>query len=200
MSQQSKTSSQSLVHPGTEAEYSPQERSLLLQIARESVVSFLERREMSLFTSSAHLSQPRGVFTTLYSKGQLRGCVGYPAPILPLYRAVMETARAAASEDPRFYPLRQEEAREFKISLSVLSALQPISLEHVEVGRHGLVISQAGSRGLLLPQVPVEHGWGRITFLEQTCLKAGLSPNAWQIGARIEAFTAETFGDLGQET
>lgn len=197
MSQQSEGSPSILAHPDTPPEYSPEERSLLLQIARESVLSFLERREISLFTPSTHLSEPKGVFTTLCSKGRLRGCVGYPAAILPLYRAVVETARAAASEDPRFYPVRLDEVPDLRISLSVLSQLQTISAEQVEIGRHGLVISHGGLRGLLLPQVPVEHGWDRTTFLEQTCLKAGLSPDAWRTGALIEAFTAEAFGDKG---
>ena len=195
MSRQSEESAHSLAQAGTECEYNSQERSLLLQIARESILSFLERRQISRFTPSAHLSEPRGVFTTLHSKKQLRGCVGFPAAILPLYRAVVETSQAAASEDPRFIPLRMEEMQELKISLSVLSHLQPITPEQVEVGRHGLVISQAGRRGLLLPQVPVEHGWDRLVFLEQTCLKAGLPPDAWRKGARIEAFTAESFSD-----
>src|SRR5581483_12033923 len=105
MSPQFEESAHSLTRAGTQPEYSSQERSVLLQIARESILSFLERREMSLFTPSMHLSEPRGVFTTLYSKKHLRGCVGFPAAILPLYRAVVETSRAAASEDPRFSPL-----------------------------------------------------------------------------------------------
>jgi len=82
-----------------------------------------------------------------------------------------------------------------RISISVLSPLQPTSPDEIEIGRHGLVVSQGLQRGLLLPQVPVEHGWSRVTFLEQTCLKAGLPPDAWRNGARIEAFTAEVFGD-----
>ncbi len=197
MSQQysgSAGSSSALIVP---SEYTGEERSLLLQLAHEAILSALERREISLSTSSTHLSEPRGVFTTLYSRGQLRGCVGFPAAVVPLYRAVIETARAAASEDPRFRPLELDEARELKISLSVLSTLQPISADGVQVGRHGLVISAAGRRGLLLPQVPVEHGWDRTTFLEQTCLKAGLPVSAWQQGAKIEAFTAEVFADRG---
>jgi hypothetical protein len=88
-----------------------------------------------------------------------------------------------------------EEAPRLKISLSVLSSLKEISADAVEIGLHGVVISGHGHRGLLLPQVPVEHGWDRITFLEQTCLKAGLSPDAWRKDAHIEAFTAEVFSD-----
>jgi uncharacterized protein (TIGR00296 family) len=91
------------------------------------------------------------------------------------------------------------EAPGLKISISVLSPVAPIRAEEVIVGRHGLIISQGVFRGLLLPQVPVEHGWDRATFLEQTCRKAGLPLDAWKSGAKIEAFTAEVFGDPGAE-
>ncbi len=191
----SETSSSIWAHADAVPEYSPEERSLLLQIARESILSLLEGREMSMFMHSDHLSEPRGVFTTLYLTGHLRGCVGYPNPLLPLYRAVLETAREAAFDDPRFVPLKIEEAAGLKVSLSVLSSVQPISPEEIEVGRHGLVISQGRLRGLLLPQVAVEHGWDPRTLLEQTCRKAGLNANAWREGARLEAFTAEVFAD-----
>jgi AmmeMemoRadiSam system protein A len=142
-----------------------------------------------------HFAQPRGVFTSLHLRGELRGCVGYVLPVSDLYRAVAETARAAAFEDTRFQPVRLEEADQLEIELSILSPPQPISAEQVEIGRHGLLISLSGHRGLLLPQVPVEHQWNRVTFLDQTCRKAGLPLDAWQHGARIEAFTAEIFGD-----
>jgi len=89
----------------------------------------------------------------------------------------------------------REEVPELEVSLSILSGLEPIRAEDVEIGRHGLVISRQGRRGLLLPQVPVEHGWNQATFLEQTCRKAGLPPDAWQQGATLEVFTAEVFGD-----
>jgi len=195
MSLPSEESPSSLTCKGAQPEYSPEERTSLLQIAHESVLSMLEGREISIFSPSEHLSQPRGVFTTLYLDSKLRGCVGYPVPLMPVYRAVMETARAAAFDDPRFLPLTVDEARGIQVSLSVLSHLAPLAPEEIEVGRHGLLISEGTRRGLLLPQVPVEHGWDRITFLEQTCRKAGLPPNAWQQDARIEAFTAEVFAD-----
>jgi AmmeMemoRadiSam system protein A len=130
---------------------------------------------------------------------QLRGCVGYAVPIAPLYRAVAETARAAAFEDSRFLPVTKEEGLRLEVSLSVLSRLFPIHPEAVEVGRHGLVISDGARRGLLLPQVSVENGWDRETFLDQTCRKAGLPQDAWRRNATIEAFTAEIFADPDTE-
>ncbi len=116
-------------------------------------------------------------------------------PIKPLYVTVAETARGAAFEDARFYPVTRDEALELQVSLSVLSPPQLIQPDQIEIGRHGLLISLGPHRGLLLPQVPVEHEWDRKTFLEQTCRKAGLPPNAWQAGAKMEAFTAEVFAD-----
>lgn len=177
------------------SEFSPEERTLLLQLAHDSILSALENREVPLDPPGPHLAEPRGAFTSLYLNGELRGCVGYVLPVSSVYRAVIDTARAAAFEDARFYPVTIEEARQLKIELSILSPPLPISAEEVEVGRHGLLISMVGLRGLLLPQVPAERNWDRITFLEQTCRKAGLPPDAWQRGAVIEAFTAEVFGE-----
>ncbi len=204
-------------------EFSLDQRRTLLGIAHDAILSVLERRPFPEAPPLAPgLSDPRGVFTTLYLNvdhpnddhlnddhqpgdlpgdphRQLRGCVGYVAPIAPLYRAVAETARAAAFEDFRFLPVTKEEALRLEVSLSVLSRLFPIRPEAVEVGRHGLLISDGARRGLLLPQVPVENGWDRETFLQQTCRKAGLPLDAWRKAATIEAFTAEVFGDADVE-
>jgi AmmeMemoRadiSam system protein A len=176
-------------------EFSPEERSLLLRLAHQAIASALDRREISLDAPTAHLAEPRGAFTTLYCRGGLRGCVGYVLPVTPLYRTIAESARGAAFDDTRFAPVTQDDARELQISLSILSRPQPIQAHEVEIGRHGLLISLGSFRGLLLPQVAVERGWDRIAFLEQTCRKAGLPPNAWQTGATLQAFTAEIFAD-----
>jgi len=181
--------------PARAHEFSQEERAILLKLAHASIESALEKREISLDPPSPHLAEPRGAFTTIYYRGQLHGCVGFVLPVASLYRTVAETARAAAFEDARFLPVTREEAPELEVSLSILSPLQPIRADEVEIGRHGLLISRHGHRGLLLPQVSVEHAWDRVTFLEQTCRKAGLPPDAWQKGATIEAFTAEVFGD-----
>ena len=114
-------------------EFSPKQREILLAIAHESIAGRLAGESSSDTTLSAispalrtGLEEPRGVFTTLYLHGELRGCVGYAVPIRPLYRAVAETARAAAFEDTRFYPVTLEEAPHLEIELSVLSVPQPI--------------------------------------------------------------------------
>ncbi len=188
--------------PGTSAalqldagEFSAEERSSLLRLAHDSILSATEHRDISLDSPSPHLAEPRGAFTSLYFHGELRGCVGYILPVYPVYRAVAETARAAAFDDNRFPPVTRDEAPYLEIQLSILSPARAIQPEEIETGRHGLLISAHGRRGLLLPQVPLEHGWDRVTFLEQTCLKAGLPIDAWQKGATIEAFTAEVFGE-----
>jgi AmmeMemoRadiSam system protein A len=193
----SDTSSQPPGPPQLHPEYTQEERTTLLALAHEAILATLESRDRRSFTPSEHLSELRGVFTTVYFNHELRGCVGYPAPTAPLYRAVIETAQAAAFDDPRFAPVRLNEAAQLQISISVLSPITPIRSEDVIVGRHGLIVSHAGQRGLLLPQVPVEHGWDRIAFLEQTCRKGGLPSHAWKSGATIEAFTAEVFADPG---
>jgi AmmeMemoRadiSam system protein A len=180
------------------AEFSPAERTQLLQLAHQAIHATLQMREISLDAPCAHLAEPRGVFTSLYLRGALRGCVGYVFPTTPLYRAVAETACAAAFDDNRFDPVKLDEAPSLQIELSILSPPRPILADAIEVGRHGLLITASGLRGLLLPQVPVERGWDRITFLEQTCRKAGLPLDAWQKGATLEAFTAEVFGESDQ--
>lgn len=174
---------------------SREEQAIVLGLAHESILSALEQREIPLDPPTASLAQARGVFTSLYLGDQLRGCVGYVRPEFSLYRAVADSARAAAFADTRFSPITKEEAPRLSVELSVLSPLQAIAPEAIEVGRHGLLITLNGYRGLLLPQVAAEHGWDRITFLEQTCRKAGLPLQAWREGATIEAFTAQVFGD-----
>src|SRR6516165_2078684 len=107
-------------------EFSAHERSVLLQLAHDSIGSALDQREISLEPPSPHLAEPRGVFTTICLRGQLRGCVGYVFPTTSLFRAVAETARAAAFEDTRFLPVTREEVPELEVSLSVLSSLAAI--------------------------------------------------------------------------
>jgi uncharacterized protein len=176
-------------------EFSPEERALLLRLAHDSISSALQRGEIPLDPPTPHLAELRGVFTSLHLRGELRGCVGYVLPTAPVYRAVAETARAAAFDDNRFPPVTVDEAPHLEIELSILTPPEPIHPEAIEVGRHGLLVSQHGHRGLLLPQVPVERKWDRTTFLEQTCRKAGLPQDAWRKGASILAFSAEVFGD-----
>ncbi len=177
------------------AEYSQEERRILLSLAHRSIESALASQRMDTTPPTEHLAEPRGAFTTLHLLGELRGCIGYVLPVDSLYQTVAETARAAALDDPRFRPVTDDEAPHLKIEISVLSVPKPIKPEEVEVGRHGLIVTMGTRRGLLLPQVPLQWDWDRETFLAQACLKAGLAPDAWQHGAAIQAFTAEVFGE-----
>lgn len=181
----------------THAESIPEsDRSELLAIARRSVERYLRTGAVPRETpGSTRLRLPGAAFVTLTDRGRLRGCIGYTEPVAPLYRVVQECAVAAATEDPRFPPVREEETGGLRFEISVLSSARPARPEEVQVGVHGLVVSRDGMRGLLLPQVAVEHGWDRETFLSQTCRKAGLPPDAWRRGASLRCFTAEIFGE-----
>ena len=187
--------------PATEAAeplpFSAEERAEMLRLAHEAIAAALGECKLELNPASERLLKPRGAFTTLHLEGILRGCVGYVYPVKPLCRTVAETATAAAFNDTRFPPVTAEEAPRLKVEISVLSPLVPIAAEDIEAGRHGLVVTLGSRRGLLLPQVAVEFGWDARTFLQETCHKAGLPPDAWERGAIIEAFTAEVFHDEG---
>jgi len=176
-------------------EYSPGERRILLALAHRSIETGLAGLRIDLTPPSEHLAEPRGAFTTLHLFDKLRGCIGYVLPVGSLYQTVAETARAAAFDDPRFPPVIEDETFALKVEISVLSVPVPIRLEEVVIGKHGLIVTAGSRRGLLLPQVPVEWDWDRETFLTQTCLKAGLAPDAWLHGAELQAFTAEVFGE-----
>jgi AmmeMemoRadiSam system protein A len=168
-----------------------------LQLARRAIDTFLRRGEFpSVSLSDPALARPSGVFVTLHRHRRLRGCIGQVEPVEPLATAVARCAIAAAREDPRFEPVALQELPEIEIEVSVLSALLAIHPEMIEVGRHGLLVTRGYQRGLLLPQVARERAWDRERFLEETCAKAGLEPQAWRDPATLlHAFTAEVFSE-----
>jgi AmmeMemoRadiSam system protein A len=103
-------------------------------------------------------------------------------------------AVAAGTRDPRFYPMDKKGLENFSLEISVLTPLKRVeSVDEIEVGVHGIYLVKNSSRGVLLPQVAVEYGWDRDTFLGQTCLKAGLDRESWREGAEIYIFSAEVF-------
>jgi AmmeMemoRadiSam system protein A len=172
------------------------QRIALLGIARRAVEGFVCSGTIPAEEGArGKLAAPGAAFVTLTKNGRLRGCIGFTEAVAPLFKVVQECAVAAATEDPRFPPVSPKELPSLRVEISVITPLFPIRPEEVEVGRHGLMVSQGRMRGLLLPQVPVEWGWDREEFLDQTCLKAGLPPSAWRHGATLEAFTAEVFGE-----
>jgi len=177
------------------SQLSRQDQSTLLQIARDSVQAHLANQSLELPSDlSGDLQERRSVFVSIHHGNNLRGCVGTVDPPGPLYQSVAGCAVAAASRDSRFKPLQLSEMSEVEFEISVLSSIEDVAdLRSIEVGTHGLIVSRGNSRGLLLPQVAVQHQWDREQFLGETCRKAGLPPTAWKQGATIQRFTAEVF-------
>lgn len=173
------------------------DQKLLLEIARNSVQSYIGGGKFDLpEIRSGAVTETCGTFVSIHKHSRLRGCVGNIQPLSPLYRSVAECAISAAVEDPRFFPLTSEELRVVQFEISVLSPMeQVVDIRAIEVGKHGLLISKNSQRGILLPQVPGTYGWDRITFLEQTCRKAGLKSDDWKEGATIHSFSAVVFGE-----
>ncbi len=175
----------------------PQEKKELVKIARESLESAVKgepRQDYEPLTDT--LREKRGAFVTLKAHGELRGCIGYIEPLKPLYTTVSEMAVSAGTADPRFYPVEESELEEIDIEISVLTPLKLVKgVEEIEVGRDGIYVVKDYRSGVLLPQVATEYGWDSQTFLEQTCLKAGLPTDAWQKGGRVYTFSAEVFGE-----
>ena len=175
----------------------PEEQRFLLTLARHTIEAFLKTgKRPRTKTPPQKLAEKRGAFVTLKVDDQLRGCIGYPLPYKPLSETIVEMALAAATQDYRFMPIQVEELGRLKIEISVLTLPRPVQdSQEVEVGRHGIIVSKGIAKGLLLPQVPTEHGWDRETYLRHGCLKAGLDENEWQKGAKIEVFEAQVFSE-----
>ena len=169
-----------------------EQKERLLELARTALEEAVRSGKVPEAAESAEALQTRcGAFVTLTRGGRLRGCIGHIEAVRPLHATVRECARAAALDDPRFDPVTPAELSSMRIEISILSPLVDIAPDEVEVGRHGLLISRGGRRGLLLPQVAEEWNWNREQFLQETCIKAGLPADAWRQGARIQAFTAQ---------
>jgi hypothetical protein len=148
------------------------------------------------------LGESRGVFVTLNAQpgDRLRGCIGFPLPVFPLRTALVRAAASAALEDPRFRPVRRPELDHLTVEVSVLTVPEPIPgspeqrHREVTVGRDGLIVEAGDDYGLLLPQVAPEQGWDSVRFLEGTCEKAGVPPDAWRRpGTNVHRFRAEIF-------
>lgn len=158
------------------------EQKILLGIAREAITRYLrDGIRIEATCEEANLNQRRGCFVTLAQDDQLRGCIGTFVSEKPLCGEVAAMAIAAATADPRFYPMRKEDLDNFSIEISVLSPLRKTDdPQEIVVGLHGIYLEKDGQRGVLLPQVAVEQGWDREAFLQHTCYKAGLPKEAWR--------------------
>jgi len=175
----------------------PEERHILLDLARRTIDARLGGRRLpEPRTDSATLCEVRGAFVTLKIDERLRGCIGHVVGVEPLWKAVRDNSIAAAFEDPRFPPLTTEEFAQIRIEISALTPLRVSEPESVLIGRDGVLIECGAARGLLLPQVAMEYGWDRQTFLDHTCRKAGLDAGCWRHpDTVISTFSAEVFGE-----
>lgn len=175
------------------------QRKRLLQIARESISSYVGSGKKKAFTEEdPALNQEMGAFVTLHERGELRGCIGNLTAQGPLYRTVASMAIEAATADPRFPALTRDEVDKVDIEISVLSPMKKVaSADEVKVPGDGVVIKRGLRSGVFLPQVADETGWNREEFLSNLCAhKAGLLPDAWKDpGTEIYVFTAEVFGE-----
>lgn len=171
-----------------------QEQAVLLGIARNAITSYLRTGTIVEPTREEKaLNQHLGCFVTLTQADQLRGCIGTFTSERPLCKEVAVMAVTAATEDPRFYPMREDDLDNFSIEISVLSPLRKTKdPAEIIVGVHGIYLEKDGQRGVLLPQVAIEQQWDRETFLQHTCYKAGLKKNDWQTAdCNIYLFTAQ---------
>lgn len=157
------------------------DRKTLLDLARQAIVEAVCHGSLlQTIPQCAVLERQCGVFVSLHVKGKLRGCIGVIDGRERLGESIVRCAAGAALEDPRFARMRPEEIEHVEIEISLLTPLEPILAEEVVIGTHGLLVEQGGRRGLLLPQVALEHHLDRERFLEETCWKAGLARDAWK--------------------
>jgi len=180
------------------------EGELAVRLAREVVDAEAKGRACGHVDAPGSFREKRGVFVTLssYPGHMLRGCIGFPEPIFSLGSALVQAAQHAC-HDPRFPDLDAGELDDIVVEVSILTPPQEIVVEDpqelplvVEVGKDGLIAERGPFRGLLLPQVPVEWGWGAEEFLSQTCVKAGMGPDAWKDGrTRFYKFQADVFAE-----
>lgn len=170
-------------------------------LARKSIEYFLVTgKKYSGVCEEEKYKEKKGVFVTLntFPEKELRGCIGLPYAIMPLWDAISYAATSAASEDPRFAPMKSEELEGVTIEVSVLTTPEKVNnkdlLDEIEVGKDGLIVKKGNTSGLLLPSVGKEYNWDVKTFLEQTCQKAGLIPTAWQQEeTEVYKFQAQVF-------
>ena len=180
------------------------EGQIAVHMARQAIEAETKEQDMGVLNAPGSFNEKRGVFVTLstYPDHDLRGCIGFPEPIYSLAKAILLAAEGAC-HDPRFPQLKAKELDDIVVEVSVLTPPEEIKIadrknlpEVVKVGVDGLIMENGGHRGLLLPQVPVEWEWNSVTFLEQTCIKAGLLPDMWlDKSTKIYKFQGEVFSE-----
>jgi hypothetical protein len=178
---------------------------ILIKFARLALKHHLEGDVFHPQDYPEVLNEKRGVFVTLkkYPENTLRGCIGHPYPDSRLIDSLLDSAISAGVRDPRFPPVSKSELEEIKIEVTVLSPPKMLTCDpeeyasKIELGKHGLIVEAGMSKGLLLPQVPIEWGWDKEEFLAQTCIKAGLPRDAWKSkDTKVYVFEGEVFSEL----
>ena len=180
--------------------YSSQNRTRLLQVARESLEHFLINGQRTEFTTETpELQRKRAVFVTLRKRdsGDLRGCIGQTEAHSTLIEAVARTVISAAVDDSRFSQVKLNELANLLIEINVLTPMFVITPDNVVVGKHGLLLSKGSCRGLFLPEVAVSRGWDHLTFLDELCRKADLPRGSWRdADAELQAFESESWEEI----
>jgi uncharacterized protein (TIGR00296 family) len=172
------------------------EGRMALRLARGAIEYAIGKKPKPVPALTPVFNDKHGVFVTLTKSGQLRGCIGFPYPVMPLGDAIEDAAVAAATGDPRFPPVRKDELSTIALEVTILTVPIPLDVEpcqrpeKIEVGKHGLIIRGRGTSGLLLPQVATEYCWDSPTFLDHTCIKAGLPERCWMT-PNVEVLTFE---------
>ena len=191
------TETDNSVCKGNSQVFDPEQRKSLLKLGRDAIEIYLDTSMVLSPPPDEFLRTPSAAFVTLKSNTELRGCIGSTDASTPLGETIVHCAISAAFRDPRFPPLTKIEYAGISLEISVLSSFQRSAHPHdVIAGIHGLMITHRMGRGLLLPQVAIEYGWDRDTFLMFACRKAGLADDAWKDPSTIiETFTAEVFGE-----
>ncbi|MGB2698708.1 MAG: AmmeMemoRadiSam system protein B [Candidatus Zixiibacteriota bacterium] len=181
---------------GIDMGLSDKDKKTLREIATKSIECSVKQKPLPEFKiDSEILKENRGAFVTIEKHGNLRGCIGYIQAVKPLHITIQEMAEAAALRDPRFPPVTPEELDDLELEISVLTPLKRIKdVNEIEVGKHGIYMKSGYYSGLLLPQVATDYGWDRLTFLKQTCHKAGMDADCWkQKQTEIYIFSADIF-------
>ena len=185
-----------------------EEGRLAVRLARQALTGYTEKKKKIIEPQDLPpvFEELRGVFVTLHEDGDLRGCIGYPQPVMPLGRAIVDSAINACSRDPRFPCVRPGELKRIEVEVTILTKPEPYTAprkklpELVTIGRDGLIVTRGPYSGLLLPQVAPEWGFDPQEFLSQTCIKAGLPPDAWlDEDTEVEHFQAQIFAEVAPE-
>ncbi|MBD3182600.1 AmmeMemoRadiSam system protein B [Candidatus Poribacteria bacterium] len=174
-----------------------EQKEYLLKLVRDRIETYVKTgKKKDYKTDDKRLKVKQGAFVTLKKNKVLRGCIGYIEPLEPLVDTVADMALAAATQDPRFPPVSENELDDIHIEISVLSIPRKTpNADEIEMGKHGVIVQKGFKKGVFLPQVANETGWDKKTFLEHLCWsKAGLSKDAWkEKDTDLYTFTAQLF-------